>query len=295
VTLLQKAILILFYAVFFVTCGEAKEVVYSMPFSVNVEDKRAVYPKALLELSFSKMDSPYILVKDNVPMLQGRAFKSLGHNDGIDVVWSMTSNERESQYLPIRIPIYKGLVGLRLPLILKSSQQNFSITMTKQQLLSNIAGQGHDWPDTTILRAAGFSVLGPTTYDGLFGMLEKGRIDFFPRSVVEIWNELDMMHQDSDIVVEQNIALYYPTAMYFFVNKNNKSLFKVIKTGLWQAIKDGSFEALFLSVHKPFIEKANLSQRKIFHLNNPALPTQTPLTHSSLWYPLPKNNLTQLH
>ena len=294
-TLLQKAILILFYAVSFVTCVGAKEVVYSMPFSVNVEDKRAVYPKALLELSFSKMDSPYILVKNNVPMLQGRAFKSLGDNDGIDVVWSMTSKERESQYLPIRIPIYKGLVGLRLPLILKSSQQNFSITMTKQQLLSNIAGQGHDWPDTAILRAAGFSVLGPTTYDGLFGMLKKRRIDFFPRSVVEIWNELEIIQKKSNIVVEQNIALHYPTAMYFFVNKNNISLFNVIQSGLLQAIKDGSFEALVLSVHEPFIEKANLSQRKIFHLKNPTLPAQIPLENSSLWYQLPQNNLNRFH
>ena len=160
------------------THAEAKEVVYSMPLSVNVEDNRALYPKALLELSFSKMDRPYILVQHNVPMLQGRAFKSLGHNDGIDVIWSMTSNERESQYLAIRIPIYKALVGLRLPLILKSSQQKFSVTMTKNQLRSNIAGQGHDWPDTTILRAAGFSVLGPTTYDAYSRCWKKGVLIF---------------------------------------------------------------------------------------------------------------------
>ena len=293
-TWLQKVIFTLLYAVSFLTYAEAKKVVYSMPLSVNVEDKRALYPKALLELSFSKMETPYVVVQHNIPMLQSRGFKSLGQTDGVDVVWSMTSNERESEYLAIRIPIYKGLIGLRLPLILKSSQQNFSAMMTKKQLLKNIAGQGHDWPDTAILRASGFSVLGPTTYDGLFGMLEKKRIDFFPRSVVEVWGELEMMHEDSNIVVEQNIALYYPTAMYYFVDKNDISLFEDIKTGLSLAIKDGSFEALFLSVHEPLIKKANLPQRKIFHLENLILPAQTPLADSSLWYPLPKK-LTQSH
>ena len=126
-------------------------------------------------------------------------------------------------------------------------------------------------------------------------MLEKRRIDFSPRSVVEIWNELEIMDEESDIVAEQNIALHYPTAMDFFVHKSNTSLFKVIKTGLLQAIKDGSFEALFLSVHEPFIEKTNLSQRKKFHLNNPTLPAQTPLANSSLWYPLAKNSLNRFH
>ena len=49
------------------------------------------------------------------------------------------------------------------------------------------AGQGADWPDTDILKASGLPVEATMLYDDLFTKLIAGRIDYFPRSLLEVW------------------------------------------------------------------------------------------------------------
>ncbi len=56
-------------------------------------------------------------------MEQQRALTELEHNHGVDVVWSMTSAEREARLLPVRIGIDKGLMGWRIALLPKSQQR----------------------------------------------------------------------------------------------------------------------------------------------------------------------------
>jgi len=72
---------------------------------------------------------------------------------------------------------------------------------------------------------------------------------------------------------------------YFFTTKSNLKLAQDIELGLNRAIEDGSFERTFLSdpMIKSVIEKANLKERKIFKIDNPALPMETPLERKELW------------
>ena len=72
--------------------------------------------------------------------------------------------------------------------------------------------------------------------------------------------------------------------MYFFVNRSNPTLAKLIETGLQRAIADGSFNQLFLLHYQPVIEQLDIPNRRVFELENPLLTAETPTEDSRLWF-----------
>jgi hypothetical protein len=72
---------------------------------------------------------------------------------------------------------------------------------------------------------------------------------------------------------------------YLFVAPGNKILAQDIETGFNAMIADGSFDHEFLNDPsiKKVIELADLKNRKVFYLDNPALPKSTPVDRSELW------------
>lgn len=251
------------------------------PRPMSDTDSRHQYPLQLLEHALDKTGVNYNLAPTDKILVQSKALKQLKGNREVSVVWSMTDEQREEEFLPIRIPIYKGLIGLRIALVRKVDETllKYVQSMEKLNLFSPLSG--HDWPDTKILRHNGFAVLTEENYEQLFTRLAEGKGDFFPRSVVEIWQELG---KHESLVSEPHIALHYPTAMYFFVNKNNPSLARLIESGLEKLIVSGEFEQLFLAAHQQSLANAELDKRRIFQLENPVLPAATPLARKELWH-----------
>lgn len=80
------------------------------------------------------------------------------HQGSLSVFWTSTSKGLETEYQPIRIPIYKGLLGYRIFLIRKEDQPKCSKVRTLADLKGLVAGQGQYWSDTEILRKAGLTV-----------------------------------------------------------------------------------------------------------------------------------------
>ena len=68
-------------------------------------DRRDDYPVELLSLALQKSGTPYELKASPVFMLQVRAISELEQGKTLDVIWTMTSAEREKTLLPVRIPI----------------------------------------------------------------------------------------------------------------------------------------------------------------------------------------------
>lgn len=254
------------------------------PKSGSPGDARDVYPIKLLQLALDKAGpTPYVLRVSDVPMLQGRSFLELASGKTIRVTWGMTSIERENELLPIRIPIFKGLIGWRLALVRKDRPETFDAVHDVQDLRRFVAGQGHDWPDTQILRGNGVPITTAASYEGLFKMLVGRRFDYFPRSLVEIWAE-EEQHRKEGIVIDQHLLIRYPTAFYFFTNKSDTRLADTIRTGLERAIVDGSFDKLFCKHYAPAIAQAKLERRTVIDLINPILPPETPLARKELWF-----------
>ncbi|MBS0307573.1 MAG: transporter substrate-binding domain-containing protein [Proteobacteria bacterium] len=279
---------IVFSALLFVALPTlaAQPLVVVHPDRPSVRDARYDFQISLLKLALDKSGVPYQMRPSKFGMEQGRMLTQLEKGLDVDVVWSMTSREREQHLLPIRIPIDKGLIGYRVFLVRPDKLAQFAQVHTLEQLRQFEAGQGSFWPDTEILRANDLLVYGATVYENLFSMLEAERFDYFPRSITEIWDELKA-RPDRNLVVEPSILLYYPAAAYFFVNKQNKVLARTIETGLRTAIRDGSFDQLFQTYYGEFIRKANLGNRTVIRLNNPLLPAETPLQQKQLWFQPP--------
>ena len=255
---------------------------YPRPMSEN--DRRADYPLKLLALALEETGVNFKLVASDRIMPQSKALKRLMDNREVNVVWSMTDEQREEQLLPIRIPIYKGLIGWRIFLIRKDMDSRFKYIQSFEHLLKLYPIQGSDWPDTKILQANGFDVLTANEHDALFTMLGNAQGDFFPRSVVEIFEEIKTYNPDNEFEIEPKLGLRYPAAMYYFVNKNSVPLAKLIETGLEKAIKSGKFDELFYEEHQAYFDQADMNKRTFHQLQNTYLPIKTPLHRKELWF-----------
>lgn len=245
-------------------------------------EHRNDYILALLQLALDKAGSSRQLQPSDHHMEQSRALRELQQNRSVDVVWSMTSNEREAQLRPIRFPLDKGLLGWRLALVKKQARQPLAAVDDLQDLTQLRAGQGHDWPDTQILSENGLPVVTSASYPSLFRMLDAGRFEYFPRSLLEIWEEA-AQPQNRALQVDPNLLLLYPTAFYFFVAPDNQALAEELQQGLERALADGSFDRLFFAYYGDALKRARLSERHLIELDNPLLPAATPLERAELW------------
>lgn len=254
------------------------------PRSSETFDPKTNYPLQVLALALEETEVRYELIPTKKVTLQGKAIDQLKANREINIIWSMTDSVREEELLPVRIPIYKGLIGLRLFLVNKEYAELMSPVQQLEELRRFIPIQGFDWPDTKILQANGFEVATATTHKQIFKALEADSANFFPRSIIEVWQEMQLPNFPSNLRLEQKLAVHYPTATYFFMNKKNLVLANLVRTGLERAIANGRFDALFTAVHKEHLEKAHLDQRIVFELNNPVLPAATPLERKELWF-----------
>lgn len=254
------------------------------PRPIDDTDERTQYPIALLKLALDKTGVNYELRPSDRILLTGKAMRQLRENREVSVVWSMTDIQREKDLTAIRIPIAKGLIGLRVFAIQSQKSAKFSQIESIADLRELVPIQGEDWPDTKILQANGFNVFTVPEFDKAYDFLSQGKGDFFPRSVIEITPELDTLGKSANISLEPSLAIYYPTAMYYFVSNNNKTLAHLIETGLRRAIDDGSFETFFQSTYMPILNELNMDERTILTIDNPLLPDDTPLSNESLWY-----------
>lgn len=247
---------------------------------------RSDYFTELLALSLSyHPDKNYQVkfIEYDVPKL--RAFKLIEANQGIDVIAAGATVDRQAVLQSVKIPLLKGLFGWRVALVHESNLTIMKDTNRWDEFKQLSAGQLRTWSDVRILQSNGINVVKGANYQGLFDMLHNQRFDYFPRSILEIHSELNN-HRHYDIAIEPHILLHYPTAYYFYVNKQNFTLAQDIEVGLELAIKEGRFEDLFQRHYGKIIAEFQAQNRRVIELNNPMLPHDVPLKRTELWLSL---------
>lgn len=280
---LRRWWLALFPTVLLLAHGSATAVeIVRYPIPESAADQRYDYPRKLLELVLSKTRTAYRVEYPAVSMSQSRQVIELEAGRMIDVSSLPSSAEREARLLPIRVPVNKGLLGWRLGLVRKGDTNRVAQVKTLSDLMGVRIAQGQDWPDTQILGGNGLEVINGSTYEGLFKMLESQRFDYFPRSVMEIWDEQEA--HASTLEIEPHVALHYFYDSYFFVNKRNTKLAADISEGMEKAIADGSFDKLFNEHWGERVRKARLNERTVIELRNPLLTPETPSNRRELWF-----------
>jgi hypothetical protein len=254
---------------------------------VSREDHNAKHAIRVIQLGLKKANFSHKLVVTPVVYSDDRLDKEL--TDGtIDIIWSATNTKKEAEFLPVRIPIFKGLLGFRICVLHEDNKNILANVNTLSDLKKFTFGQGRAWTDTDILRTNGFNVE-TGTYEGLFMMTDGKRFDIFPRGVHEPWAEL-AARPDLKLTIDENIMLVYKMPFYLFVNPKKPELAEALERGLMLAIDDGSFDEFFYN--DPYIQNtlaaAKIKNRRVIELNNPNLPPKTPIDNPKLWIDIAK-------
>ncbi|WP_331351401.1 hypothetical protein [Cellvibrio sp. UBA7671] len=237
-----------------------------------------------MALTASKQDNEIIDVKfTEFNYSQARLLRELNFVSN-SVAWSMSDDNRNSLLTPIRIPLFKGLLGMRVLLIRKEDQLIFDKIKTLDDLGDFVAGQGAHWPDTKILRDNGLRVVTAMESKSLLKMLKGKRFDYFPRGVVEAWYEASLK-KDPSLAVEKNILLAYSSDLYFYVSADNQELAKRIEKGLKILIDNGEFDRYFYNHPrvKESLSQLESNRRRIFYLDVDVAES-IPHLNSSYWY-----------
>lgn len=255
-----------------------------VPRHISMPDPQLTYVQRLVELALARAGSKREIQPTALDMAQGRTLVELAAGRSpVDVMWTMTDRQREaSGLLPVRIPIDRGLLGWRLLLVRRAELDAWREVRTLDALRKKLAGQGHDWPDTTILRANGLPVGTSSVYEALFRMLSAGRIDYFPRSIAEIDTEL-ANDRYPDLAIAPQLMLHYPAAAYLFVSPTRPELATELKAGLELAVADGSFQRLHREYFGAVLKAHPVAPEHVLQLKNPLLPPETPLQRRELW------------
>ena len=259
------------------------------------EDFNSPYALKMLELVNQKLDGKYTIeIVDDGVTTKSRIMQNVV--DGYyHIFWNSTNAESEEILFPIRIPLFKGLLGHRIFIIREGDQPQFDQIETMEDLQKIKMGSGAAWGDTSILESNGMTLVLSNNYPSMFNMLDGKRFDAFPRGVFEPFKEIED-NADLALTVEKKIMLVYKMPYYFFVSRDNQELAEDLTRGLEMAIKDGSFDKLFLSYPtvQDAINKANLQERRIFNLTNYSLAKETPLERPELWIDFKSMCISQL-
>ena len=246
------------------------------------------YRWKLLELALSHTqkegDGPFRLepYADNVTQNRGMFLLRTG---AIDVIALGTNVERESQMLPIKIDILRGIVGFRLFVIRAADQARIAHMDERAIRQQLIFGLNSQWADLLILRGNGFTVVTSASYENLFGMLASCRFDVFTRGLNEARRELEQRKQIyPQLAVEKTKALYFPYPVYFWVSKTNTQLAQRIERGLELSLADGSFRELFESYHAAEIKLLASEKRRVIRLSNPTMPDDAAEPDTRRWW-----------
>lgn len=250
----------------------------------RTNDPIASYIVEILRLAIKKSGGDYVIVKSTeAPVPQARQIFDLSQNQGkLDVIWTMTSDEREKQIRAIKIPIDKGFFGWRIPFIHSDNPDLLKSATSLAELAKFRAGQGTQWPDTDILRHNGLPVVTGSD-EALANMLRAKRFDYFPRPIIAIWNEQKNVEY-RHFVIDKTFVLHYPTAFYFFVSPKRTQLAEDLTRGLERAVEDGSFDRTFNKYFADFIRDADIKHRYVFDLKNPLIKEGSLPTNPKFWF-----------
>lgn len=289
----QPFLFLLFCALSIPAKSNINKIVTIAPLSDN--DTRYLYVNELLDLTLKKTQSKY--GKSSIEyypeaVSRQRSLQLMKEGD-IDVMAEATQKSWESQLIPVRIPIRKGIQGYRLFLTNNKNAEDLAKIKSLQDLRKFKTGAGAQWVISGILKDNDFEVVTSGNYENLFKMLNADRFSTFSRGINEIFPEfLSNTAANPNILIDEFLALYTPLPTFFFVSPNNKKLAERIQKGLEIMIETGEFDDFFYRHHKEILAQAKLDWRKIFILNNANLSKKTReiLTNRNYWY-IPDENV----
>lgn len=253
----------------------------------SLKEQRDSYQISVVKFLLDSANVNYEIRKSKKIYSQARAIRELKKGNDINLFWMGTSPQMEKELIPIRFPLYRGLIGHRVFIINKNDQVLFNGINSLNHLQKFVGVQGIGWSDIAILEGAGLKQHA-AKYENIFSMINNGgRVSYFSRSINEAYSEVLARKNSLDnLVVEKNIALVYPFAMFLFVSPKDKKLAEVLNKSFEKTYADGSFEEFFYShpMIKESLKISNLKQRIRIEIPNPFLTVETSNINKKYWH-----------
>jgi hypothetical protein len=191
----------------------------------------------------------------------------------------------ERELIPVPFAIDKGLLGYRVALIDRRSQDRLSRVLHIEDLRQLRVGQGSDWIDVRIYERERIPIETTADYESLIVMLLHGRFDLFPRGLYEIAPEIAAYRERyPNLAVEKHLLLHYPFCRAFYVSRSAPRLAARLTAGLERMAADGSFDVFFTRHFGKLLADLKLRSRIVIELENPFLPAWVPLNRKELWF-----------
>ena len=190
-----------------------------------------------------------------------------------DVDWFGATQQIEKLVVPIRYPMFRGLLGHRVFITNKETRPllNTGIPFKKLKMFNIIQGQG--WGDVVILKGAGFTHVDTiANFNNLFKMIELNRASLFPRSIIEPYGELanrcdlndNDVCTDKNLLIDDKLLLIYKLPMFLFVAPHRQDLIRIFNS----AFENHYEEFLVFFNNHPLIENSlkKLKNRSIYQI-----------------------------
>lgn len=187
---------------------------------------------------------------------------------GLDLIVAGIDQVREKTYLPLYVPLERGLLGFRICLTHPDNHLDFKkINRVSDFKIHNMnVGLVRGWPDVDIMKSNGIPVSESLTYQEVINQLLTRQVDCFSRSVIEAKTEV---RHFKELIIESRIALVYPFADIMYVNPNNPELWQQLQSGFEKAIEDEDFFQIYQQYYGDFLEKNLFYDRKLLIMDNP--------------------------
>lgn len=169
----------------------------------------------------------------------------------------------------------KNLLGYRVPIIREEDSVLFNGINQLADLQKLSHGIPRTWSDATIFRHNGYNVVEDGDFNDIFDRLENGQFDYSAYGVNEILGVFEnRAAKRKGLMIEQNILLFYPFPLVFYVNPKQPNMAERIEKGLQSIISSGKLDAIFDEYYGEIRKQLKLDSRQLFVLENPLIPEE---------------------
>lgn len=220
----------------------------------------------------------------NVPVVEDRRDLPVASDEtaifrkgGADIFGTVAGNPKlaNENKLLIPFPMMKGLLGYRLLIIRAEDQGKYSAIESVEDLRALTNGVPDGWAEVDLFRANGIAVEADLRFDNLFEKLAEQQFDyttFGGNEIEQVFSE--HVASRRELALEQQLLVYYPFPLVFYVTPNDPILAQRISQGMAIISRNGVLDGIFEQHFGETVRRLNLSKRHKLVLNNPLLPEE---------------------
>lgn len=245
----------------------------------NRSAQRQVYEREVLKAILEATEAEWGAweIEESMEEYPGNEESLVFTEKGHDLFVTIAGNQKFKEGDMIVIPklLTKNLLGYRVPIIRKEDAGLFDEISGPGDLKKLEHGIPETWSDATIFRHNGYNVVEQGSFDDIFDRLQNKQFDYSAFGVNEVLGVYEnRASKHEGLVIDQNILLFYPFPLVFYVNPDLPKMAERIEQGLQSIISSGKLDAIFNKHYGKIKEQLNLDKRRIFELDNPLIPEE---------------------